>query len=181
MKGSAKQRRSKRIPASHRLLLTVVNADGAESAREIVSTVELSQYGAHIRGRKQLQADSEAVLTQLSSGRQARIRVAWQQKSATHHGQLDTGVELLSGFEFWGVSFSEQVPEQSADPAGPSFRDILDELVKQSGDDPGTRVMETVWCGLIDHLEARELIKREELVQSIRAVVAGVRPVAVKA
>jgi hypothetical protein len=41
--------------------------------------------------------------------------------------------------------------------------------------------METVWCGLIDHLEARELIKREELVQSIRAIVAGVRPVAVKA
>src|SRR5262249_20387834 len=148
---------SKRIPAAHRLLMTLLNSSGKELAKEIVSTVQLSQYGAHIRGRQQMLPNSEAVLTQLSSGRQARVRIAWQQKSTTHHGLYDAGVELLSGFEFWGVSFAE--PEQAKAPTPPpvpSLHEILEELVKQSEDDPGTRIMETVWCGLVDHLEARD-------------------------
>jgi hypothetical protein len=182
MKGIRKDRRSKRVPASHRLLLTLLSPSGTELAREIVSTVELSQYGAHIRGRRHFEPESEAVLTQLSSGRQARVRVAWQEKSGAHHGLFDTGVELLSGFDFWGVSFTDPATGQAsgAAEAAPSFRDILDELVKQSADDPGTRIMETVWCGVVDHLEARELIQRDELVQLIRAVVGGLGPVAVK-
>ena len=184
MKGTRKDRRSKRVSASHRLLLTPLSPGGKEQAKEIVSTVELSQHGAHIRGRRHLLPDSEAVLTQLSSGRQARVRIAWQEKSTTHQGLFDAGVEVLSGFDFWGVSFAEEAMPAKTEEAPapvPSLRDILDELVKQSEDDPGTRIMETVWCGLVDHLEARDLIKREDLVQSIRAVVSGLRPVAAKA
>ena len=182
MKGTRKDRRSKRIPATQRLLLTVLGPNGAELAKEIVSTVEVSQYGAHIRGRRILAPESEGVLTQLSSGRQARVRIAWQEKSTSHHGFLEAGVELLSGHEYWGVSFAEPVAEAAAAPASAggsggsgdskttTLQEILDELARQSGDYPGGAVLEAVWCGLVEQLETRKLISRDDLVKSIRSI-----------
>lgn len=174
MKGSRKDRRSKRVAAAHRVLLTVLNANGAEIAKEIVSTVEVSQYGARVRGRRIMRPESEGVLTRLSSGRQARIRIAWQQKDSSHSGYLDTGVELLSGFDYWGISFAE--PEAApANGSGSNMpataQQLLEELKSAASGDAGSAMLEALWCGLIEQLEARKVLSREELVSSIRGIV----------
>jgi hypothetical protein len=190
--GTRKDRRSRRVPAAHRLLLTIFGPTGAEITKEIVSTVELSQFGARVRGRRVLGPQSEATLTQLSSGRQARVRIAWQQKSESHPGYLDSGVELLSGFDYWGISFEEPAPPAArVAPAdakaatgtqaarGPAAKqltasELLAELSADSAADPDARVLEAIWCGLIDQLEGQRLLSRADLVASIRAI-AGAR------
>src|SRR5262249_22323627 len=157
----------------HRVLLSLLGPNGEEVAKEIVSTVELSQYGAHIRGRRILTPESEGVLTQLSSGRQARVRIAWQEKSATHHGFYEAGVELLSGFDYWAVSFVN--PPAVSDSAQPqtanalTLHELLYELVKNSSEQ-APKILESVWCGLVEELESRKIVHRDELVSSIRAI-----------
>ncbi len=68
MKPSRKDRRSKRIPAAHRLLLTILSPTGSEIAKEIVTTVEVSSHGARVRGIRTFRPDSQGLLTQLGSG-----------------------------------------------------------------------------------------------------------------
>ncbi|MBI3934650.1 MAG: hypothetical protein HY316_08135 [Acidobacteria bacterium] len=175
MKGTRKDRRSRRIPATHRLLLTILGPTGSEIAKEIVSTVELSQHGARVRGRRLLRPESEGMLTQLSSGRQARIRIAWQQKSAGNHGFLDSGVELLSGFDYWGISFAEP----AAAPASPASsnganpltpQELLQNLKEQNSGHAGAETLQTVWCALMEQLEERKVISRDELIASVRSI-----------
>jgi hypothetical protein len=189
MKTSSKSRRSKRVPANHRLLITVLGPSGAEISKEIVSTVEVSQHGARVRGRRTLRPEAQGTLTQLSSGRQVPFRVAWQQKGSEPNS-LDTGVELLSNFDFWGAMFAEPsaepepapVPapalvEGNAVPLSPA--ELLDELRKaaQSPSDHKTRVLEAVWCALIDQLEERRVITRDELLTAIRSVAVPTREI----
>ena len=174
MKGTRKDRRSRRIPAAHRLLLTIFGPTGSEIAKEIVSTVELSQFGAHVRGRRILRPEAEGLLTQLSSGRQARIRIAWQ-KSDTTTGFFDTGVEILSGFDYWGMSFAEPAPAPAVPSCGAAStplttEELLGELKQTPSGDSGARLLETIWSGLIEQLEARSVISRDELICSVRSI-----------
>jgi hypothetical protein len=188
MKESRKDRRGKRVPATHRLLITILGPTGGEISKEIVSTVEVSQHGARVRGRRTLRPDSQGLLTQLSSGRQAPFRVAWQQKSSEPNA-IDTGVELLSTFDFWGAIFSDSsiqpvpaaAPVESAVESGSppiSPAELLDELRKaaqSSSSDQKTRVLEAVWCALIEQLEERQVFTREELLTAIRSVAVPTR------
>ncbi|MBI4479082.1 MAG: hypothetical protein HY651_03570 [Acidobacteria bacterium] len=172
MKGTRKDRRSRRIPAAHRLLLTIFGPTGSEIAKEIVSTVELSQFGAHVRGRRMLRPEAEGLLTQLSSGRQARVRIAWQ-KSDTTAGVFDTGVEILSGFDYWGISFAEPAPAVSSCGAASTpltTEELLGELKQTASGDSGSRILETIWSGLIEQLEARKVISRDDLISSVRSI-----------
>jgi len=181
---SRKDRRGKRVPAAHRLLITILGPTGAEIGKEIVSTVEVSQHGARVRGRRTLRPDTQGTITQLSSGRQAPFRVAWQQKGSEPNS-IDTGVELLSTFDFWGAIFSESsvhpvpaAPVESAVESGPppiSPAELLDELRKaaqSSSSEQKTRVLEALWCALIEQLEERQVFTREELLTAIRSVAA---------
>ena len=177
MKSTSKDRRSRRIPAAHRLLLTIVGGAGSEIAKEIVSTVELSQFGARVRGRRMLRPESEGVLTQLSSGRQARVRIAWQQKAPAPPGFLDTGLEILSGFDYWGDSFTESavspaplLPLGSNGLAPLTVEALLNHLKEQSGSASGLQPLETIWCGLIEQLEARKVLSREDLIAAVRSI-----------
>ena len=203
MKESREDRRGKRVPATHRLLITILGPTGAEISKEIVSTVEVSLHGARVRGRRTLRPDAQGLLTQLSSGRQAPFRVAWQRKS-TEPNSVDTGVELLSTFDFWGAIFSDSslqpaapsatsadgadagpvsartltadVVERASPPISPA--ELLDELrraAQWSSGDQKTRVLEAVWCALIDQLEERQVFTREELLTAIRSVAAPTR------
>ena len=196
MKGSRKNRRSKRLPAAHRMLLAIVNSSGSEIAKEIVSTVEISQHGARVRGRRMFRAGSEGLLTQLSSGRQARIRVAWQEKVEAHPGYLDAGVELLNGFDYWRVSFADIAPVESSTPAAAGVageapqpvpvsaealpaqpltaQELIENLAAESADRP--QVLEALWCGLVDQLEARNALSRTDLIAAIRTLASNGRP-----
>jgi hypothetical protein len=176
---TAKQsgRRSNRVQSAHRLLLTVLGPGGNEVAKEIVTSIELSRHGARVRGYRKLPRDAQGVLTLLTSGRQANVRIAWQQKAESDPNMMDTGLELLSGFDFWGLTFRD--PNAKAAAAGASQRsktlqpiDLLDELQKAfAGSGSGrTDALETVWCGLIEQLEAHKIIRRDELIAAIRSI-----------
>ena len=170
-----KDRRSRRIPASHRLMLTVYGADGSEMVREIVSTVELSQFGARVRGRQMAPPESRGMLTQLSSGRQAHVRVAWQEQVAGSPGFVDTGIEVVSGPEYWGISFAEPVATPAKVdvlPTPATAQALLEELNGKAARDGALGVLETIWCSLVEQLEARKVISREELITAVRSVAA---------
>ena len=87
--------------------------DSVRSGLASGRTVEVSLHGARVRGIRTFRPDSQGLLTLLSSGQQAPVRIAWQAKAASNPKYLDTGVEFLSAFDFWGMTFSE--PE--AEPA----------------------------------------------------------------
>jgi hypothetical protein len=170
-----KDRRSRRIPASYRLMFTVFGPDGSEVVREIVSTVELSQFGARVRGRQVAPPESRGILTQLSSGRRAHVRVAWQDEAVGAPGFVDTGIEVISGPDYWGISFAEPepVPVEAATPPTPmTAQGLLDELNGKAARDGALGVLETIWCGLVEQLEARKVITREELIAAVRSVAA---------
>ena len=178
MKPSRKDRRSKRIPETHRLLLSILGPTGLEISKEIVTTVEVSLHGARVRGIRTFRPDSQGVLTQLSSGQAAPVRIAWQAKAASNPKFLDTGVEFLSAFDFWGMAFSEPAAS-SAPGAAPADRPLvtpqalLEELEKtsQSPDDAQrARTLEAAWCGLIEQLEERKVFSRDELLASLRTI-----------
>ena len=182
MKPSRKDRRSKRIPAAHRLLLTILSPTGSEIAKEIVTTVEVSLHGARVWGIRTFRPDSQGLLTLLSSGQQAPVRIAWQPKAASNPKYFDTGVEFLSAFDFWGMTFSEPAAEpalrvapRAATPNEPppiSPQGLLDELEKasQPAGDHRTRTLEAAWCSLIDQLEERNVFSRDELLASLRTI-----------
>ena len=188
MKPSRKDRRSKRVPVAHRLLLTILGPTGTEIAKEIVTTVEVSAHGARVRGIRTFRPGSEGLLTQLGSGQQAPFRVAWQTRAASDPKFLDTGVELLSELDFWGVAFSAPTAEPKAEPAPAtpvaapvaapiespriSPQALLDELEKtpQPAGEHRARMLEAVWCHLIEQLEERKVFSRDELLASLRSI-----------
>jgi len=185
-KPSRKDRRSRRVPAEHRLLLTILGPTGSEIAKEIVTTVEVSLHGARLRGIRTFRPDSQGVLTQLGSGQQAPFRVAWQAKVPANPNFLDTGVELLADFDFWGVTFSEPTasPAPAVVTAAPvaapapiekpsiSPQEVLDELERtlQTSGDQRARTLEAAWCNLIEQLEERKVFSRDELLASLRNI-----------
>lgn len=182
MKPSRKDRRSKRIPETHRLLLTILGPTGLEVSKEIVTTIEVSLHGARVRGIRTFRPDSQGVLTQLSSGLQAPVRIAWQAKAASNPKFLDTGVEFLSAFDFWGTTFPElaAAPAPVASPLpAPVGRPpvsplaLLEELgntCQPANDGQRARTLEAAWCGLIDQLEERKVFSRDELLASLRTI-----------
>jgi hypothetical protein len=175
---SRKDRRSKRIPASQRLLLTILGPTGLEVSKEIVTTVEVSLHGARVRGIRTFRPDSQGVLTQLSSGQAAPVRIAWQTRAASNQNLLDTGVEFLSAFDFWGMAFSEPpapgaAPPEKVDRPPINPKELLEELDKasESADHAQrARTLEVAWCGLIDQLEERNVLSRDELLASLRSI-----------
>ena len=177
MKKSSKKRRSERLPAAVRLLLTIQGPSGAAVLKEVITTVEVSQYGARLRGRRPMEVGLQGVLIQLSSGRQTPFRVAWQIPSPDHPAYLDTGVELMPNLDFWGRTFSsapEPPPmEVVLEDATVSPAELLQALSPKSpepGDAKAGQLLETVWCGLVEQLEERNVFTRAELVASIRRI-----------
>ena len=177
MKASRKDRRGERVPGTHRLLLTIHGPTGAEILKEVVTTVELSQHGARLRGLRTMQPGAQGFLTQLKSGRQAPFRVAWQAKAASDQRFMDTGVELLAGFDFWEITFTTSQPgpdpvEIQIETKDLSPQELLEELRKWSAlsEEQRNHALEAAWCGLIEQLESRKVLTRSDLVASLRSI-----------
>lgn len=177
MRTSRKDRRSERVPATHRLMLGILGPSGAEFLKEIVTTVEVSQHGALIHGHRTFQTNWRGTLLQLSSGRQVPFRVVWQIKPPTGGEYLETGVEILADFNFWGLAFSN--PDAEPVPAtitiendAVSPEELLQALRKWSAFQPpeAGRLLETIWCGLVQQLEEHNVFTRAELVSTLRKI-----------
>jgi hypothetical protein len=103
------------------------------------------------------------------------VRIAWQQRADQGPEYFDTGVEILSGFDYWGISFEDPAlaPVPAATPleAAPlTVPELLGQLKESVAAGAGERSMEMLWCGLVEHLEAKQLITREELVTALRSI-----------
>ena len=177
MKTPATKRRSERLPAAVRLLLTIPGPGGTVALREVVTTMEVSQYGARLLGRRPLEVGSRGVLIQLSSGRQTAFQVAWQTNSAARPGYLDTGVELLPNLEYWDRPFSpapEPPPTEIVmEDAAVSAEELVRELAPESSpqqDRHSEPLLEVLWCGLVDQLAERTVITPAELAASLRKI-----------
>jgi hypothetical protein len=177
MRTSRKDRRSERVPATVRLILSVLGPSGAAVLKEIVTTVDVSQHGARIRGRRTLQKDWRGVLTQVSSGRSVPFRVLWQTKPTSGGEYLEAGVEILTGINFWGRTFSnpdaQPVPSSiTIENAAMSPEELLQALRKQLAfqSPEGGQLLERIWCGLVQQLEERNVFTRAELVSTLRKI-----------
>ncbi len=151
MRTSRKDRRSERVPATRKLILTILGPSGAEILKEIITTVEISKHGARVRGRRTLQSNWKGNFVQLDSGRQAPVRVVWQVKPEASE-YMESGLEILADFDFWDRAFANPdaepqpvkiVIEDSAVPA----EELLQKF-KKSGAfqaQSNEKVLETVW------------------------------------
>ena len=103
----------------------------------------------------------------------------------SHMGEFRvTGLEVANAFGFWGIRFSNPEPEPpAADIAVEAPIVTPEDLLEELGESPqlqsleGQRVLEAVWCGLVEQLEERKVFTRAELVASIRKIAQQSRPV----
>lgn len=172
MKAANKKRRSERVPAAHRLMLIVQGPSGAAILKDIVTTVEISRHGTLVRGRQPLEPDWTGTLIKLSSCRQIPFRVAYQGAAPGHPGYFDAGLEILTATDFWGRSFSHFAVQPDAsdvliENARVSPAELLEELRKASAPE-GEKMLEALWCGLVEQLEERRVFTRTELVSTLR-------------
>ena len=171
------KRRSRRVPAKHPLMLTILGSNGEEVLKEFVSTVELSKHGARIRGRQVLPPDGRGILVQLKTLRRAAFRVAWPSTAPSALGYIDTGVELIDEFEHWETFYTDakaQTNQQITGIENPtlSAQELFQSMLQSSFfDAKGTgRVLERVWCSLVEQLEERKILSRADLVTSLRKI-----------
>lgn len=185
MTGSSERRRSERIPAAHKMMLVVADADITVS-KEVVTTVLISKYGAQVRGRRAIDPAAAGRVMNLGSCREAKCRVAWHLPSTSHPGFFDTGLEFLDNEDFWGCKFSEYHPVMtatqaklekpsvsSATPSELTPRKLLEHL-RMAGSSPNANDLnEALWCGLVEQLEQRRVFTRNEMVSTLKRL--GVR------
>ncbi len=170
-----KRRRSERVPARHRMMLIVQGPSGAAILKEIVTTSEISRHGTNIRGRQPLEVGWTGNIIQLSSCRQAPMRVAWHDPSESQAGYFDTGIEILTQEDFWGRSFDDY--RGSAEPsdvvienAGVGSAEFLELIRRADGSPKGQKLLETLWCALVEQLEERRVLNRTEMIHKLRSL-----------
>jgi hypothetical protein len=182
MKASNKSRRSPRIPARHNVMLIVDGAEGASTSKEVVTTVHISQHGAHLVARRRLNESSKGKVAHLSTCRQAAFRIAWQAASTSQPGYHDIGIEFEGLTDFWGTTYEEaKSTERSTQPtpsedvarasnAATSTAEVLDLLRTVPSSPEGRDITDALWCGLVAQLEERRVITRAELIASLREI-----------
>jgi len=176
MSGSKKNRRSNRVPVSDKLILTITGDGDSELLKEIITTLEISKNGARIRGRRTLHPDWKGAFVQLSSGRRAPVRIVWQRKPSPGAEYLESGVEILSDYDFWGRTFTtgdmDEEPAVVIENSPLSPEQLLQLFSEAAGvkAEQSAKLLEVFWCGLVEQLEERKVITREELAASIRKI-----------
>ena len=107
-------RRSSRIALSIPVEVSGVDASGAE-IHESTNTTVVSRHGTYFFLQHRFVVGSEAVLTIPHLHREQRCRVVWIGAAFAENGPFETGVELDSAENFWGVQFPPEdwvVPKQ---------------------------------------------------------------------
>jgi hypothetical protein len=117
---SAKRRRSKRVTKSERVML---NLTDPAPIQDIVVTLEVSAHGAKVLARRHMQADARGTAMFIAAGRQVPCRIAWQRQPGPD-GRMETGVEIYSNGNFWGLDLagSEVEPEPSQPQLPPALK-----------------------------------------------------------
>ena len=172
---SAKRRRSKRVDKSERVLLNL----SSPALQDIVLTIEVSAHGAKVLARRKMAADARGTALFIAAGRQVPCRVAWQRPPGAE-GRMETGLEIYSNTNFWGLDLSGsemepepvEAPPAAAPEAGtsPSAAALLESLDAKAN--PAQLPVE-LWCALVDSLEAKGVFTRQELIAMLRQLGKG--------
>jgi len=111
---SAKRRRSRRINKSERVLL---NLTTPVAIQDIAVTIEVSEHGAKVLARRKMTPGARGTATFIAGGREVPCRIVWQRAAGTE-GRMETGIEIFSNTNFWGLDLagSELEPEPVAVP-----------------------------------------------------------------
>jgi hypothetical protein len=168
---SAKRRRSKRVAKSERVMVSITDPPPVQ---DVVVTLEVSQHGAKVLARRHFLADSRGTAMFIATGREVPCRVAWQ-RSPGAEGRMETGLEIYSNSNFWGLDLegSELEPDPpppkpaAATPkaaAPPSVAAMVDALESKNS----ATLSIDLWCALVDNLEAKGVFSRAELIAMLK-------------
>jgi len=172
---SAKRRRSKRVSKSERVMVSITDP---APVQDVVVTLEVSQHGAKVLARRHFPKDSRGTATFIATGREVPCRVAWQRAPGTE-GRMETGLEIYSNSNFWGLDLegSELEPEalpQSLTAAVPraaaakAAASSVAAMVDALGSKNSATLSIDLWCALVDNLEAKGVFTRAELTAMLR-------------
>jgi hypothetical protein len=154
---SAKRRRSRRVSKSERVM---VSLSKPVPVQDIAVTVDLSAHGSKVLARRKLPPNGQGMLQYISAGRQVPCRIVWQ-KPPGPDGRMETGVEIFSNTNFWGLdlSGSELESEVAATPAPAA---PAPSAPMPPADSP------ELWAILVDELEAKGVVTRAELIERLQ-------------
>jgi hypothetical protein len=110
---SALRRRSKRISKSERVMLDITDP---APVQDIVVTLEVSANGAKVLARRHFQKESKGTAMFIAAGRKVPCRIAWQ-RAPGPDGRMETGLEIYSNGNFWGLDLAGS--EVEPDPPKP--------------------------------------------------------------
>jgi len=169
---SAKRRRSRRINKSERVLIHLTSPIDIQ---DIGVTIEVSNTGAKLLARRKMAPESRGIARFIAAGREVPCRIVWQ-RAAGPDGRMETGIEIYSNTNFWGLDLSgsevEPVPEPATAPAptvsdtGPASA-LLESVKAQAG---AASLPLELWAALVDSLEAKGVLTREELIAMLRKI-----------
>ena len=97
-------RRSLRISLSIPVEIAGRDTTGVE-IHEKTNTKAISKYGACVILRHQLIEGSEVMVSIPHLDRRQKCRIVWASREQGEKGLFDTGLELESAEDFWGVQF----------------------------------------------------------------------------
>jgi hypothetical protein len=80
--------------------------------QDIVVTLEVSAHGAKVLARRHMEKEARGTAMFISAGRKVPCRIAWQRQPGPD-GRMETGLEIYSNGNFWGLDLagSEVDPE----------------------------------------------------------------------
>ena len=99
-----KVRRSSRITIGIPVEVSGIDGSGTE-VQEKTTTKLLSRFGACILLRHRFSGGSEIGISIPHLGRQQKCRVVWVAMEPGENGAYETGIELQTAEDFWGVQF----------------------------------------------------------------------------
>ena len=163
----ADTRRSSRIALSIPVELSGVDSAGAD-VTERASTATLSRHGACIVLQHKFSAGSEVYLAIPHLERKQKCRVVWVTSAFGDSGPYETGVELESAENFWGVQFPPEdwVAPRNTPLAGSQPRAMPSTMV---GDHEQQLLTLTAMVqALISVLEHKGVVTPSELADMLR-------------
>ena len=172
---SAKRRRSKRISKSERVMLSITEPTAVQ---DVVVTLEVSQHGAKVLARRHFKAESRGTATFIANGRAVPCRVAWQRAPGAE-GRMETGLEIYSNSNFWGLDLEGSEVDPEPEPPPPSAKAMpaalkpatptsVAALVDALESKNSASLSVDLWCALVDSLESKGVFTRSELIAMLK-------------
>ncbi|MBI2817764.1 MAG: PilZ domain-containing protein [Acidobacteria bacterium] len=163
----ADTRRTSRIALCIPVEVSGLDATGAH-ATERANTATLSRHGAYLVLQHKFSEGSDVCLAIPHLERKQRCRVVWVRSAFGDSGPYETGVELDSAENFWGVQFPPEdwVAPKHAPLAGTQPRPMPSSIV---GDHEQQLLTLTAMLqALISVLEHKRVVTPAELADMLR-------------